>query len=250
MSTTTYLPYVPGTLPSADHVYGRFYTWDGDSLEVINGRLDDRNLSTDFSVNYTSLQPNATSGGGQVAGTANLDYFSGSRNIDGWFKGTRMSAGEPPGETLESAGKKLYVPIPGACTQFYLPYKAFVLLTWQITWTNDSSNNGEESHVRLFVDNYRPFLAEASRSVESTYERYQHCNVRRVGRTVFSGADLKDRYKSRYWCGHQWLDTLGKGWHSAGLRVVASPGSYDRELRQTRIRARSMKHIYFKRSDG
>ena len=270
MGDVTYSPFFSGTLLSPTDLYSRFYTWEGDSLEVINGRLDRRNVAIGFSVDYTALQPISTSGGGQVAGTANLDYFVGSRFVDGWFKDIYRlaNASDPDGtildplvtDTLEFVDSTRYVPIPGSSIQFYLPYKAFVLLTWQVTWANDSGGPLHESHIQLFVDDYRPVRADASATSEAETAT-KHCNVRRVGQCRLGKTPtedyigLRDRYKGRYWSGHQWLDTLDTGWHSASLRVV-STGNEDYAtsdkgpvIQDTRVRARSMKYIFFKRAD-
>lgn len=256
MPKVVYTPLIDGAIPTGEAIFDSFYSLDGagvppSSLAVTNGFLDAENLDIKTrEVDYTLIQKSACSGGEMIAGTCSLDYFSpvaapSAPGIGGFFGGV--------GDT-ETAEGGYFKAIPGASIQFYLPYKAFVLLTWQVCWTNDSADDDHESHIRLFVDGQR---AGASGS------RKEFCNVRRVRRTMYAadpdstavGADkskykfLRDRYKGRYWSGHQWLplpgDTaLGKGFHSASLRVIQNTN-----IPQTRVRARSMKVIFFKAFD-
>ena len=251
MPLITFIDFQDGRTPSGEQILQNFHSASDptNSLSVINGYLDYDNLENGLanrSVTYPYLQKGSVSGGKMVAGTCNLDYFthhesSEAQSISGIFKGS---------SSLESAGENAYVAIPGASIQFYLPFKAYVLLTWQVLWTNDSDDDDKESHIRLFVD--------GEREGEST-TKDDFCNVRRVRRTMFAADPLgssfqnkkylRDRYKSRYWSGHQWLPLpgkvpLAKGFHSASLRVIQST-----DVKQTRIRARSMKVMFFKAQD-
>ena len=255
MAKVTYVPFNPNVVPTGEEVYDNFYSLENgiatSSLAVVNGFLDADNLDSinNRELDYNYLQKHSVSGGGMVGGTANLDYFS-SRSTtstdapatDGVF----TAVSDPEGA---SAGS--FIAIPGGSVQFYLPYKAFVLLTWQVTWTNDSTNTSKESQVRLFLDGQR---------VGPNGNKDNACKVRRVRRTMFAAnagsgdgslnsVRLRDRYKSRYWSGHQWIPLPGdqpltKGFHSVSLRVIQH-----KDVKQTRVRARSMKYIFFKASD-
>lgn len=252
MPLLTFSDLTDGTTPSGESVFNSLYTM---STSALNGNLDALNLSSVNRrvVRHPYLQKGATSGGGMTAGTCSLDYFahkleeSSDGSADYATQGVYAGVASP-----QSADDGEFIAIPGASIQFYLPYKAYVLLTWQVTWVGDGGQEGSPcSDVRLFVDG-------ASLGTN-------HCNVRRVLRTQFpvessSGTAqraknyLRDRYKSRYWSGHQWLPLtkssegtstpLKKGFHSASLRVLQTP-----EVHQTRIRARSMKFIFFKAQD-
>jgi hypothetical protein len=250
MALVTYTPLIAGTTPSPDDVYRYFYTWDGDSFEQINGRIeaDNLNIEPDNKVDYTSLQRRATSHGGMVAGTANLDFFSGEGDLGrGFYKG--IDTEDPPGET-EPWPNNRWLPIPGGSIQFFLPYKSWVLLTWQVAWTNDSDRQSRWSRVRLFIDGVRNGNnLQQSKANILTGEIMENSGMeRRVRRTMWengptgtSGPFLKDRNKSRHWCGHFFVeDGLSQGFHSASLRVLA-----DDYVKQTRVRARNMKYIHF-----
>lgn len=255
MAKVTYVPFNPNVVPTGEEVYDNFYSLENgiatSSLAVINGFLDGSNLEriNNRELDYNYLQKNSVSGGGMVGGTANLDYFSSQATASALapaIDGTLASIQNP-----ETAKDGNFIAIPGGAVQFYLPYKAFVLLTWQVTWTNDSTGTAKESHVRLFIDGER---------AGPSGNKQNACNVRRVRRTMFAADStsgtatrntirLRDRHKSRYWSGHQWLplpneEPLGKGYHSASLRVIQHA-----DVKQTRVRARSMKYIFFKASD-
>ena len=210
-----------------DHVYNRLYHPGGASLEVINGRLDRENLAPDFLVGYHSLQANSVSNGGMVAATGNSDFFGGtSESIQGWFDGISSE--------VVVSDTNSFLPVPGAAVQFYLPFPAYVLLTWEVNWVSDSTGAGHDSVLRLFVDGDKKSTAHARRTVQTQFRSES-------GEYPY----LRDRYKSRYWCGHALLTDLSKGYHSASLRLCANEN-----IKQTRVRARSMKYIIFKRSDS
>lgn len=236
MALVTPPTFIDGFAPTGEEVFDAIYTLSSD---VLNGRVDENNLALlgDRSVTHPYLQSRSASGGGMTAGTCSLDYFvprlytvgSDKTVVSGIYRGD-------PSE--ESAERNEFIAIPGASIQFYLPFKAYVLLTWQITWTNDSEDKDDESHIRLFIDGEKGANAD--------------CNVRRVRRTMFPADStgvipntslyLRDRYKGRYWSGHKWVGApLSKGFHSASLRVIQN-----KSVRQTRVRARSMKYIFFR----
>jgi|TARA_R110002012_G_scaffold78592_3_gene200184 hypothetical protein len=230
-----------GQLDIASDLYNTFYSSSVDSLRVINGDLNGDNFTIAPVVTYKNIQRNTFSGGGHVAGTANLDFFSGGSGTpkgSGWFR------------NAAATNQLRAIAVPGACLKFYLPYDALVLLTWSITWTNDSDDLQKTSNVMLFVDGDIPGTGTADNTAFA----------RRVRRTMFGGANaitddgsrstivsdtndsLQDRFKSRTWSGHYFTPVaLSAGWHDAGLRICASSG-----VKQTRVRARSMKYVYFK----
>lgn len=231
-----------GTLNIASIVYENLYGVTNDSLENLNGQLEATNLETNVDVQYQHVQKNSFSGGGQVGGTANLDFFGGEDGPlgSGWFRGAN----------IENADR--YLPIPGASLKFYLPYEAHVLLFWTVTWVNDNNEGLKESRIALFLNDSETIGVDTRTITNTPFAR----RVRRTmyggsdadaggsspGVTVLSAGQLQDRYKSRTWSGHCWVPaTLAAGFHDVSLRLCAH-GS----IKQTRIRARSMKYVYFK----
>lgn len=246
MAEVSFTPFVDGVALSADTVYT--YLHDNtreDSLSVVNGGLGAENLDIS-GLDYTFIQKGATSSAGTIAGTRNLDYFGGSRNkIQSDFRGISV---------VETEAPERYVAIPGAAIQFRLDYPSYVLVTWHVHWSNDSQASEDKdfpdggSHIRLFV-NGKP--ADGGYDSAALTDSPQ---IRAVGQTCWPSSSslsaaldnklLRDRYKSRYWSGHIWLDQRNKGWHSVSLRVCSNT-----DVIQTRVRARSMKYIAFKRGD-
>ena len=231
-----------GTLNVADLLYENLYGVTKDSLENINGQLTSENLEENIDVKYQHVQRHSFSGGGQVGGTANLDFFGGGSTTalgSGWFRGANT----------ENASR--YLSIPGASLKFYLPYEAHVLLFWTITWVNDNNEGLKDSRIALFLDDDETTGVDGRTIANTPF-------ARRVRRTMYGGADansggspgvtvlstnqLQDRYKSRTWSGHCWVPaTLSAGFHDVSLRICA-----DASIKQTRVRARSMKYVYFK----
>ena len=243
MSDVTYTPLLDGIVLSADTIYPYFIRLNGvDSMSVINAYLDTANLSVEdmTGVNYNLIQRGAQSTAGSVAGTRNLDFFGGTSNtIQGVYDGVG---------NVEVAPGRRWIPIPGASIQFRLDYPSYILLTWHIGWASDDETLGDAlpeygTMIRLFI-NGRPADGGYTASPESDSP-----NVRAVGRGQFKRDAgtylfLRDRYKSRVWCGHAWVEGKSKGWHSASLRICSH-----QDVKQARVRARSMKYIAFKRGD-
>ena len=152
--------------------------------------------------------------------------------------------------------------IPGASISFFLPYEARVLVTWQVTWTSDAARHGQgpgtpttgtrvtdaqtknfpqpNTAVRFYLDDSE--YNKASLTRESREAMFTQPSWSSTG--DFHPHALRDRYKSRYWSGHAFLGqnpALAKGFHTASLRVASG-----RKVRQMRVRARSMKVMYFK----
>ena len=241
MAEVEYTRLLDGLKLTADDIYPYFHRTNGvDSLSTINGRLNAENLSGLTDIDYNLIQKNAQSSAGVVAGTRNLDFFGGTSNeIQGWFDGVG---------DVEIADESRWIAIPGASIQFRLDYPSYVLLTWHIQWVSDHSAQDDRApvggaQIRLFVDG-KP--ADGSYDAATSTDSSQ---VRASGRTLWkrdgsSVRYLRDRYKNRFWCGHAWIEEKSKGWHSASLRICASE-----DTKQTRVRARSMKYIAFKRGD-
>jgi len=162
--------------------------------------------------------------------------------------------------------------IPGASTTFYLPYRAHVLITWPVTWTSDAARFGntptkETGQDRVPDPDAFPQPNVAVRFFFDGTEYAKYSTTRESRETMFAqqieavdGADsrpadpfddyapnglpvhkLRDRHKSRYWSGHAYVGIKAKGFHTASLRVISQE-----IVRQTRVRARNIKVLYFK----
>jgi len=303
MSTITPSVLLDGAIASLDDVNGNF-----DQLTEINGKLEAANVGAiDRKLDSAYIQQHAASGGKMVGGTANLDYFNGIRYV--YKRVASGSDSEKQAMGMRSAGYLTYltsksgwanlfpnyrdgfspidytfpgvgdaaapghtkraIAIPGAATTFYVPYSAYVLVTWQITWTSDAArlgrlpvyprDNGEDSNtpkssefpqpnvaIRFYVDGAEHNAWSTTR--ESREAMFAHpVSMRAPGgggippEERIQKHQLRDRYKSRYWSGHAWLGVKTKGFHTVSLRVISS-----HVVRQTRVRVRNIKVLHFK----
>lgn len=260
----------------------------------INGSLDAANLSGVVqAIRMEHLQPRSQSEMSQAAGNANLDYFNPVRYVfirntagshpvgmnsatikyldkltkeESWAstalsqKGGLVRQDEGWTGVTDAATCSASIPtaLPGASKSFYLPWRGYVLLTWQVCWGSDAARFGPtptteqeidpdlfdepNTAIRLFVDSAEHNMWSTTR--ETREAMFAH-DVRMTDFTSGEEQDythkLRDRAKSRYWCGHAWVGPLTKGFHTASLRVVAS-----KYVRQTRVRARNIKAICFR----
>ena len=168
-------------------------------------------------------------------------------------------------DAAASAWAERALAIPGASTTFYVPYSAYVLVTWQITWTSDAARLGRTPMMgqdevvpdatefpqpnvalRFYVDGAEHNIWSTTR--ESREAMFAHpISLAAPGGGGISPGEriqkhkLRDRYKSRYWSGHAWLGVKTKGFHTVSLRVISA-----RAVRQTRVRVRNIKVLHFK----
>jgi hypothetical protein len=198
------------------------------SLAIINGVLDEDNLTTSELVKREHTQRGAFVEGWHTSGTANLDY----RNF--WFANfdtTNFTSASDSDLTYARA-------IPGAVRSFFIrngDHESLVRFSWNICWTNDNGwfntadvNDATHIVLRVFPRNSKPTGCENG--------QIREVNVTCSG----SGASRihEGRRKNRNWCGHH-LKALspssdGTGWYTAGLYIVQ-----DSEIKQARVWARS-----------
>lgn len=293
MGTIAITPLVDGAFVSTATLNSDFR-----QLSEINGKLDVANVSTiDRLLDYTYIQLGAVSGGSMVGGTANLDYFNNVRYVFDRGDETNLSmtqflkghlnyldeertVGQVVGKDLK-IGKQnrlsefpgvedaaedsanLAKAIPGASTTVYVPYRAHVLVTWQVTWTSDAARLGNTPGIGQGQDKVPDPSAfpEPNVAVRFYFDGAEHAKystTRESRETMFAQPiddfawteyrtnelpvhKLRDRHKSRYWSGHAYVGIKAKGFHTASLRVISQE-----IVRQTRVRARNIKVLYFK----
>tara|TARA_Y100000389_G_scaffold147495_1_gene146377 strand:- start:1652 stop:2431 length:780 start_codon:yes stop_codon:yes gene_type:complete len=220
------------------------------SLEVINGHLDQNNLDASFKFNNDHFQRGTVSRGTMVGSTANSDYF------DSMFTGTSNrdiagTYGEADDETLSLSS----IVIPGLSVRFYVPYTSSkCILQWNFNHQsdglyilnvidnqsiNDTFNKFNFPSFFLFVDDELQ---------QENCRRYIPCfGAKRASGLASSGVDYA---YGRHWSGHK-LVTLQKGWHTASIRITlpSTPGSFEAAtstVPQCRVRTRGMRYILFR----
>ena len=274
MSLISITPFTDGAVLSTTTVNEMF-----DSFTEINGKLGSAHVtSLTKGLDHRHLQLGSTSGGTMVGGTANLDYFNGiryflvraGRNDDDTQTMGDYTSGHlsylSPSTNIDSAfagvndaaavSSKRPIPIPGASTSFYLPFKAHVLVTWQVTWTSDAARFGPTPRKPQGAPNISEF-DQPNTAIRFFFDKaeYNNASTTRESREAMFGSPvvdvttttrwpkhtLRDRYKCRYWSGHAYVGVKTKGFHSASLRVCSM-----KLVRQTRVRVRNIKVVYFK----
>lgn len=260
-------PLVAGGQPDAptieDNLYFASDTADPrPSLEVINGWLDEDNLAAGEVFSRRHVQAGEFTGTGAVGSTANLDYFDTSFNYNilreernGAYPWD-MRRNIPSDAELASK----HIAIPGACCTFYIPESAgehvSVLLSWNIGWFNDGlfqpGLSGDQwvsnvSRLQLFWDD----------TPQAVQKRVCPPNCHRG--PLLTGKHVNNRDHARVYSGHKVVKGVASGWHTAALKVSApnDGGPYgttgvvavSHRVRQTRVRVRSMRYIWFKSID-
>tara|TARA_R100000234_G_scaffold79568_1_gene49803 strand:+ start:594 stop:1445 length:852 start_codon:yes stop_codon:yes gene_type:complete len=282
MSTIAVTPVYDGAIIPTETINDNF-----NKFTEINGSLGALNVAgIDKELDHRHLQLGALSGGEMVGGTANLDYFNGIRYLFVKNANPASAGGRTMGDydshylsyygtnttridstfagvtdaTASAAARTLAV--PGASTSFFVPYRAHVIVTWQVSWTSDAARFGPtpvrpqgapdksefdkpNTAMRFFFDGAEHNQASTTRETREA----MFASPRNI--KAFTGANelpsdiqkhaLRDRYKSRYWSGHAYVGVKSKGFHSASLRVCAN-----QLVRQTRVRVRNIKVLYFK----
>ena len=192
------------------------------SLEVLNGKLDSTNLAIDQKVTNEMIRPQSMCGGQMVGQTANMDIpdlvFGTEANLHGSYKA-----------------------IPGACTDFYLPYNcSVVIVQWYFSQTNTVKNDelsgvtdsGQTAQIRCFIDDKKqtglarefPGGSDNSNVHQNTLDRcYSLHSIKRIGAGGFSAP----------------FPSCRKGWHTASLRVFMNQNFL-------RLRVRNVKVIWFR----
>lgn len=196
-------PYVDGTTPTGEQVSKDLYdpSTANSSYETMNGGLDSVNADPAWTkIQQDQIQQQTFTDAGSVTGTANLDYFPPE-----WF--TDESLALTPTDGLDP---KLFQPIPGANETFYLPWDAWVIFTWGIVWGGEQWSGSKPSYLTLFIDD--------------TYT-LDNASQRMTTRSLFLDSNLGaydhwSEVKNRHWNGH-FTQFLSKGWHTAGLRLIA-----------------------------
>jgi hypothetical protein len=239
MSIITFTPFTTGQTNVASELYEKMYGFLSPSLSVINGELDSTNTSKLAALTYLNVQKGTFSGGRQVGGTATLDFFSGAKDLPagaGWF--SRIS------DVYTVPNSWLH--IPGATTTAYIPYQAHVLIFWSITWANDSQDYDDQSVISLFVDDVSVGESLEKSPCSRRIQRSQFGNNSGIITSATDAGDdaIMDRYKGRTYSGH-YATTLEPGFHNISMKICAT-GSGKNKIKNTKIRARSLKYIYFR----
>ena len=233
-------PFVDGTKPTGTDVAENLYEVTAGvpvSYEVINGHLDIDNLDASWTkVDRTSVQYNTLSISDEIGSTANLDY------IGALFPGYTPTSQQAQLPDDDLAFADLYQGVPGLGASFYLPYRALVIFTWNVMWTNDGKSTGDLNNFG-YQSNLRLFLNGAIQS--ASYRRVVHPCIREDLAGPGAGDDTHfGKDKNRYWNGHFTVE-LDAGFHTASIRILCN-----QNVKQTRVFNRGFRYLAFHRPQG
>ena len=272
MGTITVAPVYDGAIIPTETINDNF-----SKFTEINGSLGALNVATiDKQIDHRHLQLGSMSGGVMVGGTANLDYFNGIRyalargrnnnkarmmnevtqNHLTYYnlQNTRVDSTFAGIDDAVVADTERTLALPGASTSFFVPYRAHVLVTWQVSWTSDAARFGP-TPLKPQGEPKKGDFTKPNTAFFDDEEHSQASTTRETREAMFASPlveaepvtayipkhALRDRYKSRYWSGHAYVGIQRKGFHTASLRVCAT-----QLVRQTRVRVRNIKVLYFK----
>ena len=235
-----------------------------ESLEAVNGHLDENNLAPDIRFSRRNIQKGIFTGSGAVGSTANLDFFDGEFNYNK-LRTAEWPIAEPedPGLPTDQGLKNKHIAIPGACCTFYVPEsatdKGSVLLSWNIGWFNDGIFRRGSWDEQI---GWQQYVANLSR-IQLFWDGTPIEVCKRVCPPAASnqspgGTFLSSRDFARTYSGHKLIKEVEPGWHTAALKISCPndggqwlPGEIveaagTSRVRQTRVRVRSMRYIWFK----
>jgi len=204
-----------GETSDADSTMEAFYSdgYGDNSFEIINGRLDEDNLSGTRPIGSSQIKNNALAGGRMVGSTGNIDYFSVT------FPELNTDIGA-------------YMKVPGCSISFFLPYDcSVVMFTWSVSGnsTQDYNSSGAVSTTDV---------AELKFYLDGTFPNNQFRSFPPSHDKVTSNNPLQ-AHRFRIWSGHHMEQDMAKGWHSAYIGFFTNDD-------MTRFRIRNMKAIWFK----
>lgn len=218
--------FADGAVASSDAVMDNLYdpTAPNQSLEEINGRLDNQNRSSGWGeLDFPHIRPRAFSDASMVGKTEPMDFMGGSDEDASVFN--------PNDEDLPN----VYEAISGASISFYLPdAPTVVIFTWQIFMATDLSDTGVtsgglSSNLKLYIDD----VAEVETKREMPFSFVD------LNSSSLTGDPRYNDKRDRAYSGHLIRKNLTAGWHTASLRIWGSANL-------ARVRVRNIKVIRLK----
>jgi len=279
--------FVDGATPTANQFAENWYhpvAAGADSLDVINGFIDQRNLAVGTQLSSPHIQRGEFLRGGATGATANMDFFHDL--FEGlemmfypsglgapWLPPLGLFAGTPYGPLPEEYLAPHYIPIPGAGISFYAPSAGAILLTWNLSWHNDGRRPRygyyegwprTASRVQLWFQQSTAPASDGNWTQDKINTR--DCAPGFVPRSCGMGKppdpavdpweyiemSRPDVY-GRHWNGHKIINVPEAGWYSAGMRITAPGRNHEGQVEgldvqsacaQTRVKCRSMRYIF------
>ena len=184
------------------------------TLEVLNGNLEENNLASGVEIQREHVQPGAGVQLSSSSGSINLDYF-----IDMW------------GGTDNTFGTGKNQAIPGAGVRFFMPFDGDALIMAQILYMGSIREPSAGS------SNWTFFMRFATATGAGTAIGPTR---RRIEENLDASNGAHDgTYKLRHYSPHWWAEDLTAGqWYDANLYIVPIQGNAD--ANQVRVWCRNI----------
>jgi hypothetical protein len=261
-------PFIAGDVADADRVAEGLHNpkFTPDSMSVINGRLDEDNLATPYTIDHTMVRPGAMATGSTSGHTANLDFFS-----DFFLGDYDTTLIEAPFSSLVDRGLTV------VAHRFYVPYDcSMVSLHWHVGVVVDAGywrkatvtaykpdlvedyenqdavvSDTLPNQQALLLDNTMLGLFLDGNIVQQCTRQARHGRNSMLGAHHIGSGGVGIKYSSkpsanllaedrkywnqqeapdhRWWSGHynaQESYILTKGWHTASIRVTNGKWEY------------------------
>ena len=193
-----------GSVASADAINANVYRPGLDSLDTVNGSLEQQNLAADTKVRQWMLQPGEFSQAFAAGRTVSVDYFS-----DLFTGFAPYEYGTPNEEGSESN----FIAIPGCCKSVDLDWDPGLVL---VTWTVFGTHNGYKTAP---PDPQQAVLRFAKDGAFVSGQR------RIIPQHVFEISSVKYRYpavRQRVWSGQFMYSNLTRGRHDFGVYIAST----------------------------
>ena len=255
------VPLTDGSPADADQVMGDVYLPKliPDNLEVINGRLTNPNRDG-WTIDSSDVRQGHFSQSGQVAATANQDYFSDFLNLT-----STSTIGDFEDQAMA---------IPGCSIAFFVPFPVTaVSLSWHLSLITDTAvttpttvvphfSTGR-TRLMLFLDGF-PVRQMTRQIIDGNYTMAYdsaspgtyHNNYTTPDTRQWSGNFLYENSLGSSIIPSGNTDYLQRGWHTASIRLaftplqlifpLGSPQDYEPApgtgVRQVRVKTRRMSY--------
>ena len=229
--------FTEGTGLSMSIMERTFQSGEDTSLDILNGKLDADNLSTDMLVHAQKVRPRSCVFGKMEGLTGNFD-----------FHGQKVF-------TRYHTNTDAFVALPGACLSFYLPPEPpkSIVITWQVFGANailfkKKEDNEGLTRMQFYINGTS---TEGTRMVPSSRHGHNGYTPPTEGGLESTFGDAAPHrawrrpHRDRVWSGHYVANidaggtsTVKPGWNHAWIGV-------HNDDQTARFRVRNMKAIWF-----
>jgi len=227
-----------------------------ESLDVLNGHLDHRNI--DFSdgspLPLSAFRRGSLFRGKMSGSTLNSDYYKKLFNYRDTGHWNTFSDDDP--EEIQ--------PIPGCGIELYTPSSGMLLLTWQLSYSSDLDNKmsverevsySSEGREKFSVPPAKPEVftegqdskIRASRAFVTLMGATDESNLAEIGYRQYLPESIRSGYgldpqrvlgSGRVWSGHHMVQATEQTWYRYAIGILSTAN-------MSRVRIRNFKYLFF-----